>query len=401
MTKQIFFISLIAICLFSCLPDSNNNGNSSTIPDDNSTQVIPSFEVEFPDDYKILTQASGDLTKDGVDEKVLVLNTGEIGDMGEKRVLLVFQIENGDWKMIHRASGPILPSEHGGVMGDPLQSVGVENGAIVIKHFGGSREKWDNTHRYRLQNDNWDLIGATLITESPCLEREKFDYNLSSGRVMYNHVKLICDNGEDARVRSILSKAGFVSKMETLPQMNGFEFGKIYAINPRTGSCIPKNNCYEVETNEEPIVNEPTTNNETNETSNNETPVILPTGETNEEPTTTTSSDHLDLNELIGIYTASRNDQSWILTIFPQKGKMEVSYYKVAGLLDDIELIIEGYTPEVLKKFEISKADNTIQSDLGKGKLSDFEGKPTLTFFDVKSDDGHQLELIKDEAYGF
>ena len=399
MTKQILFISSLAIFLFSCLPNANNgnelpNGNNNT-NSDTTTQIIPPFEVEFPDGYKILTQASGDLTKDGVDEKVLVLNTGEIGEMGEERVLLVFQIENGGWKMIHRASGPIMPSEHGGVMGDPLQTVRVEKGAIVIKHFGGSRAKWNHTHRFRLQNDKWELIGVTLVTEDACIEKETFDYNLSSGRVTYSHVGQVCENGEP-RTREIFSKAGFVSKMNPLPQMNAFEFGKIHAINPRTKSCIPKGNCYGVETSGGEVVNETT--------SNSEPPVVLPpTGNTNNEPTTTTttSSNNLNLNELVGIYTASRNDQSWILTIFQQKGKIEVSYYEVAGLLDDIELIIEGYTPRVLKKFEVNKNDNNIQSDLGKGKLGNFGGKSTITFNDIKSADGHQLELIKDESFGF
>jgi len=399
MTKQILFISFLIICFFSCLPESNNGNGLPTgnVSSNNETPsvVVPPFEVEFPDGYKILTEASGDLTKDGVDEKVLVLNTGKIGDMGEERVILIFKVETGGWKMIHRSSGVILPSEHGGVMGDPLQSVSVEKGAVVIKHFGGSRVKWDKTHRFRLQNDRWELVGATLITEDACVEKETFDYNLSSGRVTYSHVGLICENNKP-RTREIFSKAGFVSKLETLPQMNGFEFGKIHAINPRTKKCIPRDNCYGVEVNEEPVVNEGNTT--------KDEPVVIPTTGTNEEPSeipNNTNSSLRDLTDLVGIYTSSGNDKSWILTIFPQRGAMEISYYKVNGLLDDLELIIEGYTPEIIEKFEIKKSDNTIQSDLGKGKYSDAGGKQTITISGIKTHDGDKLILKKNENFGF
>ena len=63
---------------------------------------------------------------------------------------------------------------------------------------------------------------------------------------------------------------------------------------------------------------------------------------------------------MVGIYTASGNDQSWILTIFQKQDDIEVAYYEVQGLLDDIELIIEGYTPQLIEFFEVDGSNNSI-----------------------------------------
>jgi len=403
MKNQVFVFLWCCFIFCSCNLDFNQNNPDPTTSDDKTTtpKKIPPFEVEFPDGYKILTQASGDLTGDLVDEKVLVLNTGQMGDMGEERVLLVFQVENDEWKMIHRASGPIMPSEHGGVIGDPLQSVSVENGAIVINHFGGSRVKWDKTHRFKYHGGKWELVKVVLIDEDTCLEKEKFDYNLVTGRVMYSHVRQVCDNGNEPRTREILSKAGFVSKMETLPQMNGFEFGKIHAFNPRTNTCIPRGNCYGVEPrDEEPVTKDGQTT---------EVPPVVTTGETTtnnntnttSEPTSTVNENLVDLTELVGIYTASGNDQSWILTIFQKKADVEVAFYEVQGLLDDIELIIEGYSPEIIEFFEVDARDNSIDGDLGKGKYSNVSGRPMITLLDKKDAAGNPIILTLDESYGF
>jgi len=153
-----------------------------------------------------LDDATGDLNKDSIAEKVLVVNTNELGEMGTKRAVLVFKNNGKDWCLWHRATGPILPSEHGGMMGDPFESVTIESGTIVIKHFGGSRSKWYSTHRFRFQNGNWELIGATLVQELPCEEKETFDYNLSSGQVVYTHVQQACENGEKLQVVKIIAE---------------------------------------------------------------------------------------------------------------------------------------------------------------------------------------------------
>ena len=71
------------------------------------------------------------------------------------------------------------------------------------------------------------------------------------------------------------------------------------------------------------------------------------------------------------------------------------------GLLDDIELIIEGYTPELIEFFEVDSRDKSIVGDLGKGKYSEGNGRPTITLLDKKDAAGNPIVLELDDSYGF
>lgn len=245
-----------ALVLISC--DPKNKTNSDT-PDSHSTDtsntqttpsiatnttpavVLPRFDPVFPKGYDKIGEDTGDLTKDGIPEKVLVLNTDKLGDMGNEREIRIYKVENDTWKLWHTSTGAVLSSEAGGVMGDPFERINIENGAIVIKHFGGSRQKWEYTHRFRYQNNQWELIGVTILNTDPCEELESFDYNLSSGRVNYLLTKESCDNNGNELSSKTLVKEDFSYKMSSLPQMDGFIIGTTYA--EHNGKCYPPGNC--------------------------------------------------------------------------------------------------------------------------------------------------------------
>lgn len=208
MKTQLTLLLLFSLFLFSCPPQENKNQNSTegepvtTAPSKESTpKPIPPFEMKIPKGHSLLSQANGDLNNDGIDEKIVVLNNGIISDFGEERTIFIFKAYHGVWKMWERATGAILPSKNGGMMGDPFQSIKVKNGALVINHFGGSRMKWEYTHRFRFQNTKWELIGTTSLAYTPCEEQQTFDYNLTSGNVIYKDEKLTCTNGENEKIK--------------------------------------------------------------------------------------------------------------------------------------------------------------------------------------------------------
>ena len=64
-------------------------------------------------------------------------------------------------------------------------------------HFGGSRWKWNYTHRYRFQNNDWQLIGATINYGTPCDYSFTFDYNLSTGNIIYEKDTEFCNDTTD------------------------------------------------------------------------------------------------------------------------------------------------------------------------------------------------------------
>lgn len=180
--------------------------------------------VAIPAGMTKLGEASGDLDKDGQAEAVAVFNTGKEDDGGKVRELHVYKKKDGNWDLWKKATGPVMGSESGGVMGDPFQEVKIENGAIVLTQSGGSRYKWTHTHSFRFQDNDWKLIGATYMTGTPCEQWETFDYNLSTGAINYELEKEDCSQSED-NPKVTKSTKTFTNKLKALPSMDGYSAG--------------------------------------------------------------------------------------------------------------------------------------------------------------------------------
>jgi hypothetical protein len=138
------------------------------------------------------TLNQADLNGDGRPDAAFVISNGGSDATGADASLvvkhvLVLALRGSDGRL-HRSlvnDAAVLDGDEGGVMGDPFQSLSVERGAIVIGHYGGSRDRWSFTHRYRFQNEKWTLIGLT-IGNTDTLNLEHFDnqdINLSTGLV--------------------------------------------------------------------------------------------------------------------------------------------------------------------------------------------------------------------------
>ncbi len=215
----------IIIFLTSC---SNNNTSKTklkasekeSIKSENSIESHFDKSIDVPKGYKIIGEATGDLNKDKIEEKVIVYNTDRNEDMGIIREIHIFKKGKSTWEKWHSSIGAVLPSNHGGMMGDPFEEVKVENGCLVIRQSGGSREKWSYTHRYRNQNNSWELIGATINYYTPEDFSETLDYNLSNGKISYS--KEIDLTYKETPTENKNIKLDFIKKLKTLPKMHGF-----------------------------------------------------------------------------------------------------------------------------------------------------------------------------------
>ena len=145
---------------------------------------------------KVIGEAIGDLDKDGLDEKVIVLDTGLDGEIGTQRTLLIYKKKQDKWDLWHSSQGPVLDSAHGGMMGDPFVGIEIKRGTIVIDHFGGSNRKWNYTHRYRFKGKEWNLIGATINYGAPCEGFFEFDVNVVTGKAIYKTYEEGCTDEE-------------------------------------------------------------------------------------------------------------------------------------------------------------------------------------------------------------
>ncbi|MFT4666869.1 MAG: hypothetical protein ACI9RM_000674 [Ulvibacter sp.] len=180
-------------------------------------EIIQTEAIQMPKSFKILNEKEGDLDKDGIPEKVIVYDTEKETDFGTERQIYIYKKDNDKWVLWKKSIGAVLPSLHGGAMGDPFEGISIEKNCIVINHFGGSRQKWNYTHRFRYQNGGFQLIGATVNSGSPCDSFFTFDYNLSNGKMNYEKEIQDCENDS-----SKIDKKEMIQKLETLPTMDGF-----------------------------------------------------------------------------------------------------------------------------------------------------------------------------------
>ncbi len=195
-----------------------------------ATEAAPAAAAELvatPAGMTKLAEASGDLDGDGQAEAVAVFDTGKEDSengIGTARELHIYKQKDGKMELLNNYKGAIMSSESGGLKGDPFDTVSVDNGVLVLHHFGGSRDTWDYTHRFRFQDNDYKLIGATYIAGADCDAIETFDYNLSTGVINYEKITEDCKDGYDKR-KTTKSNKTFNNKMKSLPSLKDFRPG--------------------------------------------------------------------------------------------------------------------------------------------------------------------------------
>ena len=182
-----------------------------------------------PKYWELKQIAYGNLDDDENDEAVAVYKMPSVDREDAEQVLAIYKKQNGKWKITRQTSAPLLSSQSGGMMGNPFNGISISKKSIVIDHFGGSRDKWEYTHRYRFQNGDWFLIGASASFGAPCDYWVKFDYNISTGDATYQKTVENCEKGEKKVVQSQkLNKKITPPKMDTVvPGDSTFKFPNV------------------------------------------------------------------------------------------------------------------------------------------------------------------------------
>ncbi|MEM7103996.1 MAG: hypothetical protein AAF502_12745 [Bacteroidota bacterium] len=227
---------LFCVFLYSCKGETDHktpdepktevvetNKNSEPIPpDEPEAPALPEYDTAPSEGYDLLGKTEGDLNKDGVVEKVYVYNTPDETEFGTARQIIVLKVnDQNEWEEWLVSNGGVLPSEHGGIKGDPFQSIRVERGCIVVEHYGGSRWEWTYTHRFRFQNEKWELIGTTITNGAACEYYDEYDYNLSNGNINYTRTNENCDI-EGTPGKPTKETAALSHKISPLPVINDF-----------------------------------------------------------------------------------------------------------------------------------------------------------------------------------
>lgn len=177
--------------------------------------------IELPAGWKLISEARGDVTKDELQERVQIIEaTTAEGDAAPERRIRIYKLAKWNWTFWQEIAGGVLPADAGGMVGDPFEELSIERSCIVLRHFGGSRIRWSYTHRYRWQNEAWEMIGATVVYGAACDYWHEMDYNLSTGKIVGQIEVENCDTETSSKDRFEFSRP-----MSPLPRLDNYEPG--------------------------------------------------------------------------------------------------------------------------------------------------------------------------------
>jgi hypothetical protein len=149
-------------------------------------------------------KVEGDLNQDGIQDVAVVIDKIETktGEAPERALLIAFGNKDHTYTRSIVADKAILKADEGGVWGDPLDSIAIDRGSVLVNFYGGSNFRWYGKYRFRFQNDDWYLIGATVgsyFTGTTTPENgDEEDYNLLTG----DYVKRVVDDLKDEKPTS-------------------------------------------------------------------------------------------------------------------------------------------------------------------------------------------------------
>jgi len=141
-----------------------------------------SYTKEIPENWKIISQVSGDLNKDGIEDLVLIIENTDVSNilknegMGSpnlntnpREILVFFKDEKNNYTLIEKNAMGFIHSENdeeSTCLADPLMIDGgikIWNNILII-HFNywlscGSWSVNDASYKFRFQNNSFELIG--------------------------------------------------------------------------------------------------------------------------------------------------------------------------------------------------------------------------------------------------
>lgn len=169
------------------IPTNNKEENNKETASQQIGKDIFSF---IPEGWRVLQRVEGepekvegDLNKDGIKDIAVVIE--EINEPSNRALLIAFGNKDNTYAFSIKAENALLNSDEGGIWGDPLEGISIDHGSLLINFYGGSNWRWYSTYRFRFQDNDWYLIGATLgsyFTGNTTMDNaDEEDYNLLTG----------------------------------------------------------------------------------------------------------------------------------------------------------------------------------------------------------------------------
>lgn len=183
----VLFVVVVFLATTSMVKTAAAADKGSDIPTPMLAEYGTSIEAFVPVGWRLIKQASGDLNEDGLDDIAGIIEHGEpynrrAMEEAPQRILFIALREGAGYHLSIQKENFILEADKGGVWGDPLHSISVNHGSLLVKFYGGSNYRWTYDYRFRYEDDGWYLIGYTAkhwYTGNGSGKQE--DYNLLTG----------------------------------------------------------------------------------------------------------------------------------------------------------------------------------------------------------------------------
>ena len=194
MKKMNLLLFILPFCAFmvacSHIKEPKRVENQKTAKAEVLAQKGNDISAFVPDGWHLLEKVSGkptlvegDLNNDGIKDRAFVIEGKSKNEEAAPRALLIaLGNEDKSYTLSAKAENAILRADEGGFWGDPFEKISIDRGSIVISFYGGSNWRWFSSYRFRFQDNDWYLIGATrgsYFTRTTTRENaDETDYNL-------------------------------------------------------------------------------------------------------------------------------------------------------------------------------------------------------------------------------
>lgn len=186
----------------------------------------------IPKGYALLMSAKGHLDADTITDGAFIIEAihgvpdlKETDHVQQPRILFILLGQKGGgYQLSVQSNESTMLSDDGGVFGDPFADLFIENKVVHTSYYGGSNFKWDYTYKWRLQQNNWYLIGATHSNMNPIDNvMETYDFNFNTGKAEYTKMAYLEEDENDSKVPPQVKK--FKPGKKPLLKLEKFKFG--------------------------------------------------------------------------------------------------------------------------------------------------------------------------------
>ncbi|GCC53318.1 hypothetical protein SanaruYs_35610 [Chryseotalea sanaruensis] len=212
-----------------------------------SGQTLPKIKFEgqsindfVPDNWRIISTASGDLNEDNyvdeaiviqeMDSKKVIISEGSVMDTldtNPRMLIILFKDFISNQFRLKEISGNLIPNHYSPTMDDPFDNIMISKGVLTLNfHFWYSAGSWYQTfleYKFRFQKNEFYLIGAEFDeTDRGTSEGLKRSFNFLTRKMSETSIRVEEDeSGEQIEKIETKWKTLEIKELKTIKTLTG------------------------------------------------------------------------------------------------------------------------------------------------------------------------------------